>query len=145
MHFCLTSWDSLVSSLRTNLWYYLIPSGRTVQILVESKVHILFFYQGGDFYYCTHVPGPVSQSSAEIEYNETFNLGMVLAHSIIINNELLNKDTYVVPEQSPLIILDIKSAVCMGNNCKDTQHTRHIFRRMYFVINGEQWNLYKTL
>ena len=41
-------------------------------------------------------------------------------------HELLNKDPYIVPEESPLIILNRKSAVCMDNNGKDTKHTMHI-------------------
>ena len=57
----------------------------------------------------------------------------------------MNKDPYVVPEQAPLIILDRKSVICMDNNGKDTKHTRHISRKMYFVINGEEWNLHKTV
>ena len=65
---------------------------------------------------------------------------MDLTYSRIINNELLNKDPDVVPEQSPLSILDIKSAVCMeknGNNTKHTEYTKHISRTMNFVRNGE--------
>ena len=38
---------------------------------------------------------------------------MDLAHFRILNNEFLNKYTDVVPDQAPLIILDIKSAICM--------------------------------
>ena len=49
----------------------------------------------------------------------------------------MNKDLYIVPEESPLIILDSKSAVCMTKNCKDTNHTRHISRRLYLVRNVE--------
>ena len=44
---------------------------------------------------------------------------MAPAHFKMLNNELLNKDTYVVPEQPPIITLDIKSAICMYNNGKD--------------------------
>ena len=52
---------------------------------------------------------------------------------IMINNELMNKYSYVFPEQTPLIILDDKSAVCMSNNGKDKKHTRHITRRILFL------------
>ena len=62
---------------------------------------------------------------------------MDLEHFSMINNWLLNKDPDVVPEQTPLIILDIKSYLCMAKNAKDTKHTRHISRRIQFVINGE--------
>ena len=59
----------------------------------------------------------------------------------MINNEWSNKDSYVVPEQSPLIILYSKTDVCMDNNDKDTKHTRKFSRRVHFVINGEDWNI----
>ena len=31
----------------------------------------------------------------------------------------------------------------MAENGKDTKHTRHIARRMYFVRNGENYNMQK--
>ena len=58
-------------------------------------------------------------------------------------NELLNKDPNIVPEEASLILLDTKSAMCMDNNSKDTKHTRHIARRMYFIRNGEMIKMYK--
>ena len=70
---------------------------------------------------------------------------MALAHFSILNNEFLNKDPYAVPEQAPIIILDIKSSFYMPNNGKNTKHTRHISRRIYFVRNGEELNLHKTV
>ena len=57
---------------------------------------------------------------------------MALAHFRIIFHELLNKDTDIVPDESPLIISDSKSAVCMADNGKDTKHTSHIARRIHF-------------
>ena len=54
-------------------------------------------------------------------------------------HELLNKDLYIVPEESPPIIFDIKSAVCMAKNGRDTKHTRQIYRRIHFVINSEKF------
>ena len=63
----------------------------------------------------------------------------------MLNNKLLNKDPDVVSEQSPLIILESKSAVCMDNNGKDIKHTRHISRRIHFVRNGEELNPHKTV
>ena len=62
-------------------------------------------YKGGTIYHFTHVPGPVAQSSAEIDYNVASTAVISLAHFRMINNELLNKDTCVVPKQSPLVIL----------------------------------------
>ena len=87
----------------------------------------IVFYQVGTIDHCTHVTGPVAQSSAYIEYNSACTAVMDLAHSRILNNELLNKDTDVVPEQAPLIILDSKSDICMAKNGKDTKHKPNIF------------------
>ena len=56
---------------------------------------------------------------------------------------LLNKDPDIVPEEAPLIVLDIKSAMCMAKNGKYTKHTRHIARRMHFVKNGENFKMHK--
>ena len=62
---------------------------------------------------------------------------MASAKLRMLINEYLNKDTYIVPEEAPLIILDIKSAICMAKNSKDTNHTKHISRRVNLVRNGE--------
>ena len=56
--------------------------------------------------------------------------------------EFLNKDTDIVPEEDPLIILYSKSSVFMANNGKDSKHTRHIDRRVYFVRNGENCKIH---
>ena len=58
-------------------------------------------------------------------------------------HELLYKDPDIFTEESPLIVLDSKYAMCMDNNGKDTKHTRHIARRMNFVRNGEKCNKHK--
>ena len=55
---------------------------------------------------------------------------MDLAHFRMLIRELLNKDTEIVPEAAPLIVLDSKSAVCMVKNVNDTKHSRHISRRV---------------
>ena len=52
--------------------------------------------------------------------------------------ELLNKDTDIVPEEDPKIILDRKSSVFMDKNGKYTKYTRRISRRVHFVRNGEK-------
>ena len=57
----------------------------------------------------------------------------------------MNKDTYEVPKQAPIIILDSNLAVCMSKNGKDTKHTRNIYRIMHFLRNGEECNLHKAL
>ena len=63
---------------------------------------------------------------------------MALAHFRILIHELLNKDPVLLPEESPMIILDINSAVNMYRNGKDTNHTSHISRRLIIVKNGEK-------
>ena len=63
----------------------------------------------------------------------------------MINNELLNKDTYVVTEKETLIILYRNSAICMAKNDKDIKHTINISIIMHSVINGEYYNVYKIV
>ena len=62
---------------------------------------------------------------------------MALAHFRMLINELLNKDTDIVIEEAPLIVLYSIYVMCMANKGKDTKHTRHIARIMNFVRNGE--------
>ena len=45
----------------------------------STGVYIIF-YQGGPIDHGTHVPGPVSQSSAESAYNAACTAGMALVH-----------------------------------------------------------------
>ena len=68
---------------------------------------------------------------------------MDLGHFRMLIHGLLNKDPDIVTDAAPLIILDIKSTVCMDNNGNYTKHTRHIARRMYFVRNVEKCNMHK--
>ena len=96
----------------------------------------IIFYQGGKIDHGTHVPGPVAQSSAESEYNSEYTAGMALAHCIMLVHELFNEDPDMVPKESPLLVLDSKSAMCMAKNGKDTKHTRNIARRINSVRNG---------
>ena len=63
---------------------------------------------------------------------------MALAHFRMLIHELLKKDPDIVPEESPLILLDGNSDMCMAKNGKDTKHTRHISRRIHLVRNGEK-------
>ena len=55
----------------------------------------------------------------------------------------MNKDPDIVPDEAPIIILDINYDVCMANNGKDAKHTRHIHRRVNFVRNGENFKMNK--
>ena len=55
-----------------------------------------------------HVIGTVDQKNAESEYNVALTAGMDIAHFRMLNNEFLEKDPDMVPEQSPIVILDSK-------------------------------------
>ena len=57
--------------------------------------------------------------------------------------DFLNKDPDIFPEETPLIVLYSKSAICMAKNGKDTKNTRHIARIMNFVSNGEKCKMHK--
>ena len=70
---------------------------------------------------------------------------MDLAHFRMLIREFLNKDTDIVPEEAPLIVLDIKSAMCMDKNGKDTKHTRHIASRIHFLRNGKNSRCTKSI
>ena len=67
---------------------------------------------------------------------------MDLAHFRISIHEFLNKDPDMVPEEAPLIVLYIKSAMWTAKNGKDTKHTRHIARRMNLVRNGKKYKMH---
>ena len=69
---------------------------------------------------------------------------MALAHFIMLIHELLNKDPDIVPEEAPLIVLDIKSAMCMGMNGSNTKHTRRIARRLLLLRNVEKCKMQKN-
>ena len=68
---------------------------------------------------------------------------MDLSHFRMLIHELLNEDPEIFPEESPLIVLDSKSAMCMDKNGKDTKHNRHIARRMNFARNEEKCKMHK--
>ena len=103
----------------------------------------IIFYQRESIDHGTHVPGPVLQPSSESEYNAECTAVMDLEHFRMLIHEFLNKDSDLVPEEAPLIILYSKSAMCMPNNDKYTKHTRYIARRINFVRNGENFKMHK--
>ena len=49
------------------------------------------FYQGGQIDHGTHVPVPVTQYSAESEYNAAFTARMTLAHSRMLIHEFFKQ------------------------------------------------------
>ena len=67
---------------------------------------------------------------------------MDLSHFRMLIHEFQNKDPDMFPKEAPLIVLGSKSAMCMAKNCKDTKHTRHISKKMYFVRNGEKCRMH---
>ena len=64
-----------------------------------------------------------------------FNTFRMLIH------ELLSKDPDIDPEETPLVVLGSKSAICMSKNGKDTKHTIHISMSVHLVRNGERCSL----
>ena len=108
----------------------------------STRVYIIF-YKVGPIKYGTHVPGPVSQASAEISYNAECTSWMDLAHFRMLIHELLNINSYIFPEEAPIIILDSNSAMCMDNNGKYTKHKSQILRRVHFVRNVENDKMHK--
>ena len=72
-------------------WQNFPENGRSIGAYIK-------FYQGGPIYHGTHVPGPVSQSSSESEYNAACTTGTTLSRFRMLINELLNKDTCIIPD-----------------------------------------------
>ena len=62
---------------------------------------------------------------------------MALENFRILIHELLNKVIDIVPEEAPIIILYRNSDMCMDKNDKDTNHSRHISRKVHFSINDD--------
>ena len=109
----------------------------------RSTVSNIIFYQGVTIDHGTHVPVKVAQSSEESQYNAAQISGMASAHLRMLINELLNKDPDIFPQEAPISILDSKSTVCIAKNGKYANHTRHIDRRLHFVINCEKFKMQK--
>ena len=109
----------------------------------RSTVAYIIFYQVGPIDHSTHVPGPVAQLGAESEYNSACTTGIYLSYFRILIHELLSKNPGIVPEEDPLIILDIRSNFFMDDNGKDTTHTRHISIRVHSGSNGEKCKIQK--
>ena len=105
---------------------------------VRSTVTYIIFYQVEPIDHGTLVPVPVGQSSAESEHNATCTEGIALAHIIMLIYEQLKKNLDKVPKESPLIVFDIKSIVCMAKNGRYTKHRSRIARRVNVLINGKK-------
>ena len=81
---------------------------------VKSTGVYIKIYQCGPIDHGTHVPGPVPQSGAEIEYNTSCTAVMGLEHFRMLTHELLNKDPVIVPKEAPLVLLDSNSVMCIA-------------------------------
>ena len=68
---------------------------------------------------------------------------MDLSNFRMLIHEFLNKYLYILIEESPLNILDIKSDICITQDGKDTNHTWHIAIRVHLVKNGEKCKIQK--
>ena len=123
--------ENQLMALSDSIWKYCPYTDR------KTGAYI-FFSRGGKLYHGTHVPGPVAQLGAESEYNSACTTGIYLSYFRILIHELLSKNPGIVPEEDPLIILDIRSNFFMDDNGKDTTHTRHISIRVHSGSNGEK-------
>ena len=85
-------------------WQYFPDTGRSI------GAYIIFF-QCGPIDHGKHVPVPVAQPSAESEYYAACTTGMASAQSRMLIHELINKDPYIVTEETPLIVLNSKYAM----------------------------------
>ena len=67
---------------------------------------------------------------------------MALENFRVLIHELLDKDTDIVLEEAPLIILYSKSAVFMAKDGNNNKHTRHIERIVHLVRNDENCKMH---
>ena len=134
-------WDKLSLRMITNWWSYLILVFNIVQTMAEVQEHILYFIKVGQLTMAHMLQDQLLNQVQKVSTTKTS--GMALENFSMLFHKFLNKDSDIVPEEAPLIVLDSKSAVCMYKNGKDTKHTRHISRRVHFVRNGKKWKMHK--
>ena len=74
------------ASIKTNnhLMYFSDSSWQDFPDTGRSTGAYIIFYPGGPIDHGTHVPGPVPQSSAEIEYNSACTAGIALENFIML-------------------------------------------------------------
>ena len=94
---------------------------------VRTTGSYIVFYKGVPINHFTHVPGPVSHSSAEIEYNAECTSGLDLEHFRVLNNDMINKDTDMVLENAPLILYSIGNQLCLCTRMVRTPITSKTF------------------
>ena len=72
--------DNQLMVLYDYSWQYFPDTSRSTGVYI-------IFYRCGPIDHGTNVPGPVYQSSAEIEYNKSCTAGMDLAHFRLLIHE----------------------------------------------------------
>ena len=87
--------DIIYNDNQLMVFYYYIRKECTYTG-IRTGAYIVF-YQVVPIDHFTHILGPVAQPSIESEYNVECNTGTATEHFRILNNEFMNKDTYVVP------------------------------------------------
>jgi hypothetical protein len=99
-------------------------------------------YMGGAIDHSSNMPYPIALSSAEAEYNEGCIAFMAANHlrMLLCKLEGSTDDT----KDATSKYFDSKSAIAMGNNYKDTKHTRHILRHHHCVRQNIEANRFKA-
>jgi Reverse transcriptase (RNA-dependent DNA polymerase) len=89
------------------------------------------FMQGGIVDSAMTFPTPVALSTAEAEYNNASAAATAVASMSMLTQDLKQLRTDI-PLKIPLMI-DNKACIAMGENFRDSKHTRHILRRYHYV------------
>ena len=82
--------ENQLTAFFNSSWKYFLDTG------ISTGAYISF-YKCGPIDHVKHVPGPVYQPSAEIEYNAACTAGMALAPFRMLIHEFLNKDPDIFP------------------------------------------------
>jgi len=91
-------------------------------------------YMGGVVDHSSNLPEPVALSFAEAEHNIGRIAFMAASHLRMFLAELEGIEESELPPTT--MYFDSKSAIAMGENYKDTKHTRHIMCRYHYVREG---------
>ena len=104
----------------------MILVGKIFHIMAEVQERTLYFIKVGQSTMAHMFQDQFPKPGTEIEHNATCTTGMDLTHFRMLIFGFLNKDPDIVSDEASLIILDIKSSVCIDKNDNYTKHTRHI-------------------
>ena len=115
----------------------------------RSTVGHLIFYQGGLIAANSHVPLPVSMSSAEAEYMAACAACMTSAiiRSLLYDIRYLGTPEYdayhdPVKFRPSILCVDNAATIAMSKSPKLTKKTRHIARHFHFVRDGSERQLH---